>query len=81
MPLPPKEVTCKCGHTTTLETVKLLCTKCGKYVFYNSREQRRHKMNTIYVLALFLMAFGLLTFLFMEMIVDPLMSGTAVRPK
>ena len=81
MPKPPKDITCKCGHTTTLETSKLLCIKCGKYVFYNDQEKRRYRMATFYTLALFLLAFGFLTFLFVEMIVTPLMSGQAVIPK
>ena len=81
MPMPPKDITCKCGHVSTLQTHKLLCTKCGKYVFYNAQEKRRHTMNTFYVLAMFLLAFGILTYLFMEMIATPLLSGTAVVPK
>ena len=80
MPMPPKDITCKCGHTTTLETAKLLCIKCGKYVFYNDKEKRRYQFTTFYTLGLFLLAFGFLTYLFVEMIVTPLMSGTAVRP-
>ena len=38
-------------------------------------------MNTFYVLAMFLLAFGILAFLFMEMIAEPLLSGKAVRPQ
>ena len=81
MPMPSKDITCKCGHVSTLQTRKLLCTNCGKYVFYNAKEKRRHTMNTYYVLAMFLLAFGILAFLFMEMIAEPLLSGKAVRPQ
>ena len=80
MPMPPKDITCKCGHISTLQTAKLLCIKCGKYVFYNDKERRRHQMATYYTVALFLMAFGFLAYLFMEMIVTPLIGGPAVRP-
>ncbi len=81
MPMPPKDITCKCGHTTTLESAKLLCIKCGKYVFYNDKEKRRYKLTTYYTVGLFLLAFGILTYLFMEMIAMPLLDGSAVRPK
>ena len=80
MPMPAKDITCRCGHTTTLETSKLLCIKCGKYVFYNDQEKRRYRIATYYTLGLFLLAFGFLAYLFMEMIVTPLLGGPAVRP-
>ena len=73
MPFSPKDVVCKCGQKTTLTTRKLLCVKCGKYVFYNDNEKRSHLMNSLYVLAMMALGIGFLTFLFMEMIVSPLL--------
>ncbi len=73
MPRPPKEVTCRCGHTSTLTIPKLLCVKCGKYVFYNADEQRRHRVQSLYVLGMFAAAITLVTYLFVEMIVTPLL--------
>lgn len=73
MPLPSKDVVCKCGHTTTLTTRKLICVKCGKYVFYNDAEKRRHQMNAFYMIAMLALGIGIITYLFMEMIVTPLL--------
>ena len=73
MPLPPKDVQCPCGHTTTLQTRKLLCIKCGKYVFYDASEKRRHWINTIYVITMLVLAAGFVTYLFIEMIAKPLL--------
>lgn len=72
MPLQPKEVACLCGHTMTLEVKKLRCIKCGKYLFYDAQEARRHRFNIFYVVALFALAAGFITYLFVEMIVKPL---------
>lgn len=72
MQLSPKEVTCACGHVSTLELKKLLCIKCGKYVFYDDKEKKRHKINSAYVVILFASAIGFLTYIFVEMIVNPL---------
>jgi len=72
MPRPPKEVTCRCGHTSTLTIPKLLCIKCGKYIFYDDQEKRRHRMHSLYGLAMFAAAITLVTYFFVEMIVEPL---------
>jgi hypothetical protein len=72
MPLPPKEVTCECGHTMTLTIRKLFCVKCGKNLFYNEKEKRRHQFGTIYTVGMFALAVGLITYLFVEMIIRPL---------
>ena len=72
MSLPAKEVTCQCGNTMTLEVRNLRCIKCGKHLFYNAQEARRHRFNIFYVVALFALAAGFITYLFMEMIVKPL---------
>ncbi len=72
MPLPPKNVTCRCGHTTTLTLAKLMCIKCGKYVFYDEKERRRHRIQSLYGLAMLAAALTLVTYFFIEMIVDPL---------
>jgi hypothetical protein len=74
MPLPAKKIECQCGHTMTLTTRKLRCVKCGGYLFYNEDEKRRHRTNSFYVIAMFVLAAGILTFLFVELIVEPLMN-------
>ena len=71
--LPPKEVVCKCGHAFTIERKKVMCIKCGKYVFYNAEERRKHKTNTAYVLIALASALGLITYFFIELIATPLL--------
>jgi hypothetical protein len=75
MRLPPKDVVCKCGHVSSLETHKLLCIKCGKYVFYNSQEKHRHHAKTIYAVVMLALGLGFITYLFIEMIVTPLLNN------
>ncbi|MGB5422847.1 MAG: hypothetical protein WBN03_11850 [Desulfobacterales bacterium] len=72
MPLPLKEIQCQCGHVTTLQSKKLRCIKCGKFVFYDEKEKRRHTTNQFYVVAMLALAIGIITYLFVEMIVEPL---------
>jgi len=74
MSLPAKQAECQCGHTMSLNTRKLRCVKCGGYLFYNEDEKRRHRTNSFYVIAMFVLAAGILTYLFVELIVEPLMS-------
>jgi hypothetical protein len=71
--LPPKDVVCSCGHTFTIERKKILCIKCGKYVFYNAEEQKKHKMNTAYMVIAVASALGLITYFFIELIAIPLL--------
>ena len=73
MSMRPKEIVCKCGHVSVLETKKLMCIKCGKYVFYNSQEKRRHQAKTIYAVVMLALGLGFITYLFLEMIVTPLL--------
>jgi hypothetical protein len=73
MRLPPKEVVCKCGHASVLETKKLLCVKCGKYVFYDAQEKKRHRARSTYGVVMLALALGFVTYLFIEMIVSPLL--------
>ena len=73
MPLPPKDVRCSCGHVTSMQLRKLRCIKCGKFIFYNDEERRRHKTTQLYAVAMLAAAIGILTYLFVEMIVNPLL--------
>jgi hypothetical protein len=49
------------------------CIKCGKFIFYNEEEERRHKTTQFYTVAMLVAAIGIITYLFIEMIVDPLL--------
>jgi hypothetical protein len=72
MPLPSKEIQCPCGHVMTLQLEKLRCIKCGKFLFYDEKEKRRHTTNQLYIVVMLVSAIGIITYLFVEMIVRPL---------
>ena len=72
MQLLPKDVVCSCGHSTNLTTRKLLCIKCGKYVFYNEQERKAHRRQTLYFTVVIVMALGFVTYFFVEMVLGPL---------
>lgn len=72
MSLPSKEIQCPCGHVMTLQSKKLRCIKCGKFLFYDENEKRRHTTSQIYFVAMLASAIGIITYLFVEMIVRPL---------
>jgi uncharacterized paraquat-inducible protein A len=73
MPLPSKQIHCQCGHVTTLQSKKLRCIKCGKFLFYDQKEKRRHITNHIYAVAMLALGIGIIAFLFIEMIIEPLL--------
>ena len=72
MPRPEKEITCQCGHSMTIAMDKIRCIKCGKYVFYTEKDQHRHRVSSIYFVLILAAVIGFLTYLFIEMIVEPL---------
>lgn len=72
MQLQPKDVACTCGHVTQMSTRKLLCIKCGKYVFYNEEEKKAHRRLTIYATTALVLALGFVTYFFVEMVLGPL---------
>ena len=42
-------------------------------MFYDDKEKRRHTTNQFYVVAMLALAIGIITYLFVEMIVEPLL--------
>jgi hypothetical protein len=72
MRLDPKDVTCSCGHVTRLANRKLLCIKCGKYIFYNDEEKKTHRRQTLYVTMILVLALGFVAYFFVEMVLGPL---------
>jgi hypothetical protein len=70
--LTPKDVACSCGHITTLTSRKLLCIKCGKYVFYSEQEKKAHRLQTLYITAVLALALGFVAYFFVEMVMEPL---------
>jgi hypothetical protein len=74
MQFKPKDIPCSCGHVTTLTSKRLLCIKCGKYVFYDENEKRAHRRNALYVTSLIVLSLGLIAYFFVELVLNPLMS-------
>lgn len=72
MLLTPKDVTCSCGHITRLENRKLLCIKCGKYVFYNEQEKKAYRRQSLYIVAVTALSLGFIVYFFVEMVMGPL---------
>jgi len=70
--LTPKDVACSCGHVTRLATRKLLCIKCGKYVFYDDHEKKAHRLQTLYITAVVALSLGFVVYFFVEMVLEPL---------
>lgn len=70
--LTPKDVTCACGHITRLANRKLLCIKCGKYVYYNEHEKKTHRRQSLYIVAVVALSLGLMAYFFVEMVLGPL---------
>jgi hypothetical protein len=70
--LAPREIACACGHVTTLTSRKLLCIKCGKYVFYDEKERKAHRFQSWYVTAVIVGALALMVYFFVELVIHPL---------
>ena len=68
-----KQLNCSCGHSVTTDKSKVYCDKCGRPIFADPRENRKDKLNHLFVLAMILSVFGFLAFLFVEMIATPLL--------
>ena len=73
MQLRSKDVVCACGHITNLTNRKLLCIKCGKYVFYDEHERKLHRRQGFYVTAILVMALMFVAYFFVEMVLGPLL--------
>lgn len=52
MTLEPKEITCQhCGGTITIDKTRDWCEKCGRRVFYDPKDFKRHRWMTYYMYA------------------------------
>jgi hypothetical protein len=71
MQLTSKQVQCSCGHTSELTTNKLLCIKCGKYVFYTQDEKRSYQRHKVYVAIVFVSGLALFAYFVVEMVLIP----------
>ena len=72
MTLPLKTIRCACGETVSMTTRKQMCVACGKYVFYDEEERRRHRRGLVYIAAMLALGLGCVAYLFIELVVAPL---------
>lgn len=75
MTLEAKQISCQCGHSFSSEKEKTYCEKCARPVFYHKKDQRRNTLNHYYAVAMAALVITFLTYLFIEMIADPLLRG------
>lgn len=73
MNYPPKEVQCECGNVIVVDKKRIWCTKCGKPVYHNPKEQRWHKINNYYFMGVIFLVLAFLAFIFIEVIAIPIM--------
>lgn len=75
MALPPKQLTCECGHTFKTEREKSWCEKCCRPVFYDVKDKKLHTINTLYLMTMMGGVLIFLVYLFIELIASPLLSS------
>ena len=74
MGLPDKKLTCDhCGHTVVSNRERYWCDKCGRPVFYDDKGRRRNKWTNLVVIFGFAGVCWFITYIFIEMIADPLL--------
>jgi hypothetical protein len=71
--LMPHELTCDCGHSFVSEKEKDYCGKCGRKVFLDPREGRRHRLNNYYMGTLIVAVIAFITFIFVEIVAIPIL--------
>ncbi len=72
MSLPVKEVRCSCGNVLKMTKKSDWCTKCAGKVFYEKKDQWKHKVSTIWLIGVVLAVFTFLVYVFIELIAEPL---------
>lgn len=73
MKLTPKEVECgHCGHIFIADRNKSWCEKCCRAVFYDAKDQRRHKVFSWSLIGAVLALITIMTYLVLEYVVQPL---------
>ena len=72
--LPPKDVQCTCGNVITLQENSDWCTKCANKVFYDEKDQRRHRFHKYYTWVIILSVITFLTYIFIELLFEPVLN-------
>jgi len=75
MSLEPKQITCRCGHSFTIDRHRSWCEKCCDAVYYHEKDRNKYRNNNIYVIGLILAAVTFLTYVFIELIASPFLSA------
>lgn len=73
-PLPPKELTCECGNRFISRQRSNWCRACGKQLFYDLKDKNKGRTNQIFFMSVIVLVIGLIAYLFIEMILTPLLS-------
>jgi DNA-directed RNA polymerase subunit RPC12/RpoP len=69
MTLEAKEITCgHCGNPMTIDEEKDYCKKCGRRIFYDPKDQQRHKWNTYFIWSAIFSVLGLGVILFKSLV-------------
>jgi hypothetical protein len=76
MQFEPKEMQCECGNTLVVDKKRAWCTKCGKPVYHNPKEQYLHKLHNYYVMIAIALVIAFVAFMFIEVIAIPLSKVT-----
>jgi hypothetical protein len=73
MNLAPKEVRCSCGHSFETNCKADYCSKCGRKIFYDDKQNRQHRLNSYYFGAIVLIVATFLVYIYIELIASPLL--------
>ncbi len=64
---------CDCGHLFRSEKERDYCSKCGRKVFLDPVEGRKHKLNNYYIGTLVVAVLAFISFVFVELVAIPLL--------
>jgi hypothetical protein len=72
--LTPKELTCECGNKFISQQRSNWCRSCGKQIFYDPKDQKKSRLNQIYIMSIVVIMIGVAAYFFIEMILTPLIN-------
>jgi len=68
-----QELTCSCGHSFASEKERDYCAKCGRKVFLDPVEGRKHRLNNYYMGTLIVAVLAFVAFIFVEVVAVPIL--------
>jgi len=69
----PKEIHCRCGHAIEVSRKSDYCSKCGNKIYYDDKQNRKHRLNSYYMSALVLAVVTFVVYIYIELIATPLL--------